>query len=166
MVVWCWVGCWKGMMTTRVKQSTFSKSSLSFTLIDKISLGAGAFKVKKPVAQKGSIALGVTMESERAPTTGHRRTERVQCNTYHNAYLPIRGCEEWEQKPADIIGRELQWSAKISKEMQGRAEICKHIWAPADQVATLHASACLELNRWPSSDVSRLTVPKLQVSHI
>ena len=163
MAVWCWVGCKKGMMTTWVKQSTCSKSLSSFQLIDKMSLGAGALKVEGPVAQKGSIALEETMATKQAPTTaGHRRTERVQWNTYHNAYLPIRGWEEWERKPADITGRELQWSAKISKAKQGRAEICNHIYVPADPVATPHASACLELNRWPSTVVSRLTLPKLQ----
>jgi len=60
-------------------------------LIDKMSLGAGALNVKGPVAQKGSIALGVTMATKRAPTTRHRHTERVQWNNYHHPYLPIRG---------------------------------------------------------------------------
>ena len=51
-------------------------------LIDKMSLGAGALNVKRPVAQKGSIALEETMATKRAPTTRHRHTE---------PYLPIRG---------------------------------------------------------------------------
>ena len=60
-------------------------------LIDKMSLGSGALKVKGPVAQKRSIALEVTMATKRAPTTRHRHTERVQWNNYHHPYLPIRG---------------------------------------------------------------------------
>ena len=39
-----------------------------------MSLGSGALNVKGPVAQKGSIALRVTMASKRAPTTRHRHT--------------------------------------------------------------------------------------------
>ena len=128
-----------------------------------MSLGAGVLKMEGPVAQKGSISLEVIMATKPAPTTRQRHSERV---TYHNLYLPIRGWEEWEQKPADITGRELQWSAKISKAKQERAEICNHIWAPADTAATQRPPACLELNRWPSSVVSRLSLPKLQISHI
>ena len=44
-----------------------------------MSCGAGALKVEGPVAQKGSNVLKVTMATKPAPTTGHRRTERVQC---------------------------------------------------------------------------------------
>ena len=128
-----------------------------------MSLGAGALKVEAPVAQEGSSVLEVTMATKPAPTTGQRHSERV---TYHNLYLPIRGWEEWEQKPADITGRELQWSAKIRKAKQSRAQICNHIYVPADPVATPHTPASLELNRWPSSVVSRLSLPKLQISHI
>ena len=71
-----------------------------------MSLGAGALKVEGPIARKGSIALEITMATKRAPTTRHRHTEIVQWNTYHNPYLPILGWEEWEQKPADITGRD------------------------------------------------------------
>ena len=92
-----------------------------------MSCGAGALKVEGPVAQKGGNVLKVTMATKPAPTTGYRRTERVQWNTYHNAYLPIQGWEEWERKPADITGRELQWSGKISRAKQGRPEVCIHI---------------------------------------
>ena len=49
---------------------------------------------------------------------------------------------------------------------QSRAEICNHMLAPADQAATLHKPACLGLNRWPASVVSRLSLPKLQFSQI
>ena len=40
-----------------------------------MSLGAGAFKVEGPIAQKGSLALEVTMATKRAPTTQHRHTD-------------------------------------------------------------------------------------------
>ena len=40
-----------------------------------MSLGAGALKVERPIAQKGSLALEVTMANKRAPTTQHRHTE-------------------------------------------------------------------------------------------
>ena len=60
------------------------------------------------MAEKGSIALEVTMATKRAPTIWHRHTERVQWNTnYHNPYLPIQGWEEWEQNQQNnITGRE------------------------------------------------------------
>ena len=60
-------------------------------LIDKMSLGAGALNVKRPVAQKGSMALEEAMATKRAPTTRHRHTERVPWNNYHHPYLPIGG---------------------------------------------------------------------------
>ena len=48
---------------------------LCIKLIDKINLGAGALKVEGPIAQKGSLALEVTMATKRVPTTQHRHTE-------------------------------------------------------------------------------------------
>ena len=41
-------------------------------LIDKMRLGVGALKVEGPIAQKGNIALEVTMATKRAPTSRHR----------------------------------------------------------------------------------------------
>ena len=46
-------------------------------LIDEMSLGEDALKVEGPIAQKGSIALEVTMATKRVPTTRHRHTERI-----------------------------------------------------------------------------------------
>ena len=134
-------------------------------------LGVGALKVERPIAQKGSIALEVTMATKRAPTTRHRHTERVQWNTYgyHNPYLPIWGWEEWEQNQQisqAVNSNDPQRSAKQSKAKQSRAERCNQMSAPADQAATPHKPARLWLNRWPASVVSRLTLPKLQFSHI
>ena len=62
-----------------------------------MSLGAGALKVEGPIAQKGNIALEVTMATKWAPTTRHCHTERIQWNTYQNPYFPIGGWEELEQ---------------------------------------------------------------------
>ena len=129
--------------------------------MDKMRLGVGALKVEGLIAQKGSIALEVTMATKRAPTTRHRHTERVQWNTYgyHNPYLPIWGWEEWEQNQ--------QISQAVnSSDPQRSAKQSNHMSAPADQAATPHKPACLWLNRWPASVVSRLTLPKLQFSHI
>ena len=81
-------------------------------------LEAGALKVKWLIAKKGSIALEASMGTKRAPTTQHRHTERVQWNTYHNPYLPIRGISGVGAKPTDITGCEQRWSAKISKAKQ------------------------------------------------
>ena len=39
-----------------------------------MSLGAGAWKKEGPVAQKGSLALELTMATKRAPATQHRHT--------------------------------------------------------------------------------------------
>ena len=55
---------------------------------------------------------------------------------------------------------------KQSKAKQSKAEICQHMLALEECTATLHRPACLGLNRWPASIVSRLTLPKLQFSHI
>ena len=62
-----------------------------------MSLGEGAQKVEGPIAQKGSVAVEVTMATKQTPTTWHCHTERIQWNTYQNPYLTIRGWEEWEQ---------------------------------------------------------------------
>ena len=40
-----------------------------------MSLGAGALQVEGPGREEGSIAMKVTMETMRAPTTWHRHTE-------------------------------------------------------------------------------------------
>ena len=113
--------------------------------INKMRLEAGALKVKWLIAKKGSIALEVSMGTKRAPTTPHRHTERVQWNTYHNPYLPIRGWQEWEQNQQisqAVNSGDPQRSAK-----QSRAEICNLMSARANQVATPHKPACLGLNR-------------------
>ena len=39
-----------------------------------MSLGASALKVEEPIAQKGSLALEVTMATKRAPTTPKKTT--------------------------------------------------------------------------------------------
>ena len=63
-----------------------------------MSLGAGASKVEGPIAQKGSLALEVTMATKRAPTTQHRHTEEKFSGilTTTHTYLS-RGREEWRQ---------------------------------------------------------------------
>ena len=119
--------------------------------INKMRLEAGALKVKRLIAKKGSIALEVSMGTKRAPTTQHCHTERVQWNTYHNPYLPIRGWQKWEQNQQisqAVNSGDPQRSAK-----QSRAEICNLMSARANQVAILHKPACLGLNRWPTSIV-------------
>ena len=40
-----------------------------------MSLGAGALKVEEPIAQKGSLALEVTMATKRAPTTQKKTSD-------------------------------------------------------------------------------------------
>ena len=65
-------------------------------LTEKASLGAGALKVEGPIAQKGSIALEVTMATKPAPTIWHHDTERVQWNTNYVPQPKGEG-EEWEQ---------------------------------------------------------------------
>ena len=67
--------------------------------MDKMSLGAGASKVEGPIAQKGSLALEVTMATKRAPTTQHRHTEEKFSGilTTTHTYLISRGREEWGQ---------------------------------------------------------------------
>ena len=69
--------------------------------------------------------------------------------------------EEWEQKPA--VKYLKPWIKAIRKDQQskaGKAESCNHMKAPtdceADSGATPYKLACLGLNRWPISDVSRL----------
>ena len=108
-------------------------------------LEAGALKVKRLIAKKGSIALEVSMGTKQAPTTQHCHTERVQWNTYHNPYLPIRGWQKWEQNQQisqAVNSGDPQRSAK-----QSRAEICNLMSARANQVATPHKPACLGFNR-------------------
>ena len=55
---------------------------------------------------------------------------------------------------------------KQTNAKQSKAEIFQHMLALEDGTATLHRPACLGLNRWPASIVSRLTFLKLQFSHI
>ena len=130
-----------------------------------MSLGAGAYKMEGPIAQKGNFALEVTMANKRAPTTRHRHTERIQWNTYQNPYLPIRGWEKWEQN-RQISQSVTSNDPQRSKAKQSKAEICQHMSALKDHMATPHRRACLGLNRRPAGVVSRLTLPKLQFSNI
>ena len=55
---------------------------------------------------------------------------------------------------------------KQSNAKQSKAEIFQHMLALEDCTATPHRPACLGLNCWPASIVSRLTLPKLQFSRI
>ena len=135
-------------------------------LINKMSSGAGTLKVEGPAAQEWGIAFKVTMATKRALATWYCHTEGVQWNIYHKPNLPIRGWEEWEQNQQISQAVNSQWSTKIRKVKQSRAEICNHVSAPADQVATLHKPAWLGLNCWSANVVSRLTLPKLQCGHI
>ena len=75
-------------------------------------------EARRACSTKGSIALEVPMATKRVLTTQYCSTERVQWNTCHNPYLSIRGWEEWEQKLADITGREF---AMIRKDQQSKA---------------------------------------------
>ena len=94
-----------------------------------MNLGAGALKVEGPIVQKESIALEVTMVTKWVPITRHRHTEKssVEYLTKPVLFIPIQGWEDWEQKPADITGHDLQWSAKMNKAKQSRAQICNHM---------------------------------------
>ena len=79
-------------------RSTFAKKNIPVKLIDKMSLGAGALKVEGPTAQKGSLALEVTMATKRAPTTQHRHTEENFSGILTTTHIYLsRGREEWEQ---------------------------------------------------------------------
>jgi len=115
-------------------------------LIDKMSLGAGALKVEGPVAQEGSLALEITMATKQASTTCSCHTERVQWNTYHNPYLPIRGWEEWEQNQLmaqAVDSNDLQRSEKQSKAELRYAITCQPLqpkWPP-----------CTSLPAWGST---------------
>ena len=112
-----------------------------FLLIDKMSLGAGAWKVEGPIAQKGSLALGVTMATKRAPTTQHHHTEEKFngiLTTTHTYLSRGRwggggvGGEEWEQN-RQIISQSVtnndpqrsQSKAKRSKAKLKYASTCQ-----------------------------------------
>ena len=131
-----------------------------------MSLGAGALKVEGPIAQKGSLALEVTMATKRALTTQHRHTEEKFSGivTTTHTYLSRGG------RSGSKTGRyHNQWLVMICndhKAKQSKSEICQHMSALEDCTATPHRPACLGLNRWPASIVSRLTLSTLQFSHI
>ena len=52
-----------------------------------MSLGVGAQKVEGPIAQKGSIALEVTIATKQTPTTRHRHTKFSGILTRTHTYL-------------------------------------------------------------------------------
>ena len=125
-----------------------------------MSLGAGALKVKGPVAQKGSVALEVG--------TQHSHTEEKFSGIFTTTHTYLsRRREEQEQNrqlSQSVNSNDLQWSQ--SKAKKSKAEICQHMLALEECKATPHKPAFLGLNCWPESIVSRLTLPKLQFSHI
>ena len=105
--------------------------------------------VEGPKAQKGGLALELTMATKRAPTTQHRHTEEQFSGilTTTHTYLS-RGREEWEQKRQilqSVTNNDPQRSQ--SKAKHSKAEICKHMSAPGDCTATPHRPAFLGLNR-------------------
>ena len=106
------------IIKTKTASCGQQKELLILFYLDKISLGAGALKVqcRRACGTKGEhCTLEVTMATKQAPT----HTERVQWNTCNNPLdLPIRGWEEWEQKPADIASHEF---AMLCKDQQSKA---------------------------------------------
>ena len=115
-------------------------------LIDKMSLGVGASKVEGPIAQKGSLALEVTMATKRAPTTQHRHTEEKFSGilTTTHTYLS-RGREEWGQNrqiSQSVTSNDLQWSqskAKRSKKKLKYANTCQPLKTARPPRTGLHA---------------------------
>ena len=96
-------------------------------LIDKMSLGAGALNVKRPVAQKGSIAWRKPWQpSERQPPGIVTLNEFRGIITTTHTYLSGGGRSGGRNHQISQV-MNLQWSAKISKAKQGKAEICNHM---------------------------------------
>ena len=109
------------IIKTKTASCGHQNEPLILFYLDMISLGAGVFKVqcRRVCSTKGSIALEVTMATKQAPTTQHHHPQRVRWKTCNNPLdLPIRGWEEWEQKPADISSHEF---AIICKDQQSKA---------------------------------------------
>lgn len=68
---------------------TFFSFTIFSKVIVKVRLGADAYKVEGPIAQKGSLALEVTMATRQVPTTRHR-------------HIYLSGVGGLGAKPADV----------------------------------------------------------------
>ena len=75
------------------------------------------------------------------PTWG--LTFDLQVNTCCTPYLPIQGWREWERKQADVMSHEFSMIHDNQQSKASKAELCNHIKALADLLATLHKPAYL-----------------------
>ena len=142
-----------------------------------MSLEAGALKVEGPIAQKGSIALEVTwwQRSEHQPPGTFTLKEFSGILTTTHTYPSGDGRSGNKTNRCHRLWIALVCKDQQSKAKQSSAKYAINLYAyyrnktmlsaPADQAVNLNKPACLELNCWPGSIVSRLTLPELEFSH-